>query len=148
MNDRYEHMFRKSHEAKRGGHDAWAVQSIGEKVTVALVLNRADWLAEIGYTIPEAIGRSGAEWVNHNSPGCPPARRGGMKATQIVTFHNICRTLGITAASALVLVLLGTETGRNALVRLYLQSTEAITNAIHIHTFPLDRFDPTCPQCM
>jgi hypothetical protein len=23
----------------------------------------ADWLAEIGYTIPEAIERSGAEWV-------------------------------------------------------------------------------------
>ena len=26
-------------------------------------LNRADWLAEIDYTIPEAIERSGAEWV-------------------------------------------------------------------------------------
>ena len=63
MNDRYEHLFRKSQEAKRGGHDAWAVQSTGEKVAVALVLNRADWLAEIGYTIPEAIDRSGAEWV-------------------------------------------------------------------------------------
>ena len=71
-----------------------------------------------------------------------------MKAMQIVTFHHICRTLGITAAAALVLVLLGTETGRNALAWVYLQSTEAITNAIHIHTFPLDRFDPTCPQCM
>lgn len=63
MNDRYEHLFRKAGEAKRGGHDAWAVQSTGEKVAVALVLNRADWLAEIGYTIPEAIERSGAEWV-------------------------------------------------------------------------------------
>jgi hypothetical protein len=63
MNDRYEHLFRKSQEAKRGGHDAWAVQSTGEKVAVALVLNRADWLAEIGYTLPEAIERSGAEWV-------------------------------------------------------------------------------------
>ncbi|ADV83181.1 hypothetical protein [Terriglobus saanensis] len=63
MNDRYEHLSRKSQEAKRGGHDAWAVQSTGEKVAVALVLNRVDWLAEIGYTIPEAIERSGAEWV-------------------------------------------------------------------------------------
>ena len=43
---------------RRGG-----VQSTGEKVAVALVLNRADWLAEIDYTIPEAIERSGAEWV-------------------------------------------------------------------------------------
>ena len=39
------------------------MQSTGEKVAVALVLNRADWLAEIEYTLPEAIGRSGAEWM-------------------------------------------------------------------------------------
>lgn len=63
MNDRYEHLLCKSSDAKRGGHDAWGVQSTGEKVAVALVLNRADWLTEIGYTIPEAIERSGAEWV-------------------------------------------------------------------------------------
>jgi hypothetical protein len=63
VNDRYEHLLRKSRDAKRGGHDAWGVQSTGEKVAVALVLNRADWLAEIDYTIPEAIDRSGMEWV-------------------------------------------------------------------------------------
>ena len=63
MNDRYEHLLRKSRDAKRGGRDAWGVQSTGEKVAVALVLNRADWLAEIDYTIPEAIERSGMEWV-------------------------------------------------------------------------------------
>ena len=63
MNDHYEHLLRKSRDASRGGHDAWAVQSTGEKVAVALTLNRADWLAEIDYTIPEAIERSGAEWT-------------------------------------------------------------------------------------
>ncbi len=63
MNDRYEHLLRKSRDAKRGGHDAWTVQSTGEKVAVALVLNRADWLAEIDYTIAEAIDRSGGDWV-------------------------------------------------------------------------------------
>ena len=63
MNERYDHLLRKSRDARRGGHDAWAVQSTGEKVAVALVLNYADWLAEMGYTIPEAIERSGAEWV-------------------------------------------------------------------------------------
>jgi hypothetical protein len=63
MNDRYEHLLRKSRDAKRGGQNAWAVQSTGEKAAVALVLNRADWLTQIGYTIPEAIERSGAEWV-------------------------------------------------------------------------------------
>ena len=41
----------------------WAVQSTGEKAAVALVLNRADWLAEHGYTIAEAIERTGPEWV-------------------------------------------------------------------------------------
>ena len=63
MNDRYEHLLRKSRDAKRGGRDAWVVQSTGERVTVALVLNHADWLAELGYTLPEAIERSGAECV-------------------------------------------------------------------------------------
>ncbi|HEV2709204.1 MAG TPA: hypothetical protein VGU67_03225 [Edaphobacter sp.] len=63
MTAQYEQLLRKAGDAKRGGHDAWVVQSTGEKVAVALVLNRADWLAEIDYTIPEAIDRSGAEWV-------------------------------------------------------------------------------------
>ncbi len=54
-NPRHDHLLRKAGEAKRGGHDAWAVQSTGEKVAVALVLNRPDWLAEQGYTIAEAI---------------------------------------------------------------------------------------------
>ena len=63
MNDRYQHLLHKSRDAKRGGHDAWAVQSTGEKVAVALVLNRSDWLEEIQYSIAEAIERSGQEWV-------------------------------------------------------------------------------------
>ena len=62
-NPRYDHLLRKAQDAKRGGHEAWAVQSTGEKVAVALVLNRADWLAEHGYTIAEAIERTGPEWV-------------------------------------------------------------------------------------
>jgi hypothetical protein len=63
MTDRYEHLLRKSRDAKCGGHDAWAMQSTGEKVAVALVLNRADWLEQIQYTLAEAIERSGVEWV-------------------------------------------------------------------------------------
>ena len=64
MNDRYQHLLRKAHDGKRGGHEAWAVQSTGERVAVALVLNRADWLAEMDYSLAEAIERSGAEWVS------------------------------------------------------------------------------------
>jgi hypothetical protein len=62
-NPRYEHLLSKARDAKRGGHDAWAVQSTGEKVAVALVLNRPEWLAEYGYTIAEAIDRAGQNWV-------------------------------------------------------------------------------------
>jgi hypothetical protein len=54
----------------------------------------------------------------------------------------------IVAAIVLALLLLGTATGRNMLAWIYLESTEDITNATHIHGFPLDRLDPTCPQCM
>ena len=64
MAGQYEHLLRKSRDAKRGGRDAWAAQSTGEKTAVALVLNRADWLGEIQYTIAEAIERSGVEWVS------------------------------------------------------------------------------------
>ena len=62
-NPRYEHLIHKAQDDKRGGHDAWVAQSTGEKVAVALVLNRSDWLAKHGYTIAEAIERAGREWV-------------------------------------------------------------------------------------
>lgn len=63
QNGRYHHLLNKARDAKHGGHRAWSVQSTGEKVAVALVLNRADWLAEYDYTIAEAIERAGQEWV-------------------------------------------------------------------------------------
>lgn len=62
-NAEFNHLLRKACDAKRGGRDAWAVQSTGEKVAVALVLNRADWLADMGYTLAEAIDRTGQEWI-------------------------------------------------------------------------------------
>jgi len=54
---------------------------------------------------------------------------------------------GIAVAVVLTLLLVGTETGRDALGWIYLQSTQAIDRSIHF-PFPLDRLDPTCPQCM
>jgi hypothetical protein len=63
FNDRYNHLLNKARQAMRFGRTAWAVQSTGEKIAVALVLNRADWLEEYGYTIAEAIERTGQEWV-------------------------------------------------------------------------------------
>jgi hypothetical protein len=67
---------------------------------------------------------------------------------QTTTFHPLSQVSGIIAAILLALLFFGTDTGRNALAWIYLQSTDAITNAAHTHAFPLDRLDPTCPQCM
>lgn len=62
-NPEYEHLLRKAREAKCGGLNAWSVQSTGEKVSVALVLNRADWLASMDYTLAEAIDRADT-WIS------------------------------------------------------------------------------------
>jgi hypothetical protein len=59
----FQHFLGKATDAKRGGHDAWSVMSTGEKVAVALALNRADWLAEMDYTLADAIDRTGPEWI-------------------------------------------------------------------------------------
>ena len=59
----YNHLLRKARDAAKGGRDAWAVQSTGEHVAVALVLNRADWLAGMGYTLADAIKRTVAAWL-------------------------------------------------------------------------------------
>jgi hypothetical protein len=67
---------------------------------------------------------------------------------QTIPVHRVYQLSGIIAAIVLALLLIETATGRNTLAWIYLQSTEAITNATHIHGFPLDRLDPTCPQCM
>lgn len=58
----YEQLLGKARDAKAGGVDAWSVQSTGEKVCVAMILNKPEWLAKMDYTIPEAIDRAG-DWL-------------------------------------------------------------------------------------
>lgn len=58
----FKHFLGKAWDAAAGGYDAWVVQSTAEKVAVALVLNRADWLARMGWTIAEAIDRTD-DWI-------------------------------------------------------------------------------------
>ena len=60
-NPEYIHLLGKARDAQAGG---WDALSTGEKLATALVLNRADWLASMGYTLPEAIERVGMEWVS------------------------------------------------------------------------------------
>lgn len=62
-NDTLRHFLSKARDAVKGGHPAWSVQSTGERCAVALALNRADWLAEIDYTLAEAIDRLDPDWL-------------------------------------------------------------------------------------
>lgn len=57
-------LLEKCRDALDGGFKALERMSTGEQVSVALVLNRADWLYELGYTLVEAIERAGPEWVS------------------------------------------------------------------------------------
>lgn len=59
------HLYLKARDAARGGEPAWACQSTGEKLAVAMVLNRADWLTKIDYTMAEAVDRIGPAWMKH-----------------------------------------------------------------------------------
>jgi hypothetical protein len=60
----FKQLLGKARDAARGGRSSWDVQSTGERVAVALVLNRADWLAAMNYTLAEAIDRTGPEWLS------------------------------------------------------------------------------------
>jgi hypothetical protein len=67
---------------------------------------------------------------------------------QKISLDRLYQVSAITTTIVLVLLLIGTTTGRETLAWIYLTATDAIANATHIHGFPLDRLDPTCPQCM
>lgn len=56
-----EHIVMKTREAMQA--NGTGALSVGEAVAAALVLNRADWLAGMDYTIPQAIDRIGPEWA-------------------------------------------------------------------------------------
>ena len=60
----FRHLLGKAGDAKRGGEQAWHVQSTGEKLAVAFVLNRPDWVSSMGYTLAEAIDRIGPTWLS------------------------------------------------------------------------------------
>lgn len=59
----FRHLLGKARDAARGGRDAWSCMSTGEKVAVALLLNKTEWLVAMNYTIVEAIERTGSAWL-------------------------------------------------------------------------------------
>jgi len=65
-----------------------------------------------------------------------------------IPLHRSYQVSGIIVAILLALLLVRTATGRTMLAWIYLQSTETVTSATHFRSSALDRFDPTCPQCM
>lgn len=60
----FRHFLSRAREAQKGGKAAWSGQTIGEKAAVAIALNRADWLAEMNYTIADAIDRTNPVWLS------------------------------------------------------------------------------------
>lgn len=56
----FENLMQNVRRAANGGIGA---MSTGEALAAALVLNRSDWLASMGYTIAEALDRVGGPWV-------------------------------------------------------------------------------------
>ena len=54
------HLLMKTRDAAAGGVNMF---STGEALAAALVLNRSDWLTDLGYTIPQALDRIGPEWA-------------------------------------------------------------------------------------
>lgn len=55
----FQHLLSKSTDAHRGSIDAWSPQSAGEKLAVAMVLNKPEWIASMGHTLAEAVSRFG-----------------------------------------------------------------------------------------
>lgn len=62
------------------------VLSTGEALAAALVLNRADWLQDMGYTIAQALERIGPEWVGLlGSAASLIAKANGVMATAAIS---------------------------------------------------------------
>jgi hypothetical protein len=60
----FKQLLAKARDAKRGGESAWSAQSTGEKLAVALVLNRPEWISAMGYSLAEALDRVGLDWLS------------------------------------------------------------------------------------
>ena len=58
------------------------------------------------------------------------------------------RTLVPLVAALLAMTITGLPVGRCAIAWICMESTVAVERVSRLRSFSLDRFDPTCPQCM
>ena len=70
QSERSRHLIEVSRRAMHRGHDAWAAFNLSDKVTVALVLNRADWLEEFGCTLARSHRGGGRGMDRRHSSDC------------------------------------------------------------------------------
>ena len=45
------------------GRKSWSSQSTQEKIAVAVVLNKAEWLKALGYTLADAVTAMERDWI-------------------------------------------------------------------------------------
>lgn len=62
--ERSTYLLNKSRRTIETNRASWAILPVREKLAIALVLNRADWLEDLGYTLTDAIELAGKEWVS------------------------------------------------------------------------------------
>jgi hypothetical protein len=60
--DQYQRLLNQARTVKHHPEHC-GVLSTSEKLSVAVILNRADWLAEMRYTLADAIKRIGPDWA-------------------------------------------------------------------------------------
>jgi len=60
----FRQLLAKARDAKGGGEPAWSALSTGERLAVALVLNRPEWISAMGYSLAEALDRVGLDWLS------------------------------------------------------------------------------------
>ena len=106
-----EHLHRKAWDVFNDPEER-GVLSTGERLAVALILDRADWLKEWGYTLAEAIGRVGPQWMaliprvaravaDGDRPAeAPPRRVTVVEATDAELRRRVLRSVGLAPGGA------------------------------------------------
>ncbi len=58
----FQHLLSKARQVIEGSQATWEAQSTGERLAIAIVLNRWHWLKAMNFSIAEAMDRIGPSW--------------------------------------------------------------------------------------